>query len=110
LTIPDFVAAVEGYYGQYRPIQKKMVMSYLSQKSWAPGYLGELFAYLTKTVSCEKHFVPDIAVFERIKRNELQPAAPAMKALPEPEIPEEQRKKNRERVEHILGRKLSVEW
>lgn len=110
MTIKDFLEAVEGYYGPYRPVQKRIVAQYLAQRAWPPEYLSSLFAYLTKTVSCEKHFVPDIAVFVRLSARELPTPDRPVKALPEPEVTEDRRTEVRNMAEKILGRKLNVQW
>lgn len=68
MTIPEFIKAVEGYYGKYKPGTKSVVTQYLQEESIHPDRLREIWRHLVKTVSGQYAFTPDVAAIEQAKR------------------------------------------
>lgn len=87
MTIPEFIKAVEGYYGKYKPGTKSVVVQYLREEQLHPDRLREIWRHLVKTVSGQYAFTPDVATIEQARR-EIRSvrAAPAeyRPALPDP--------------------------
>lgn len=68
MTIPEFIKAIEGYYGKYKPTTKSVVAQYLQEEGLHPERLRAIWRHLVKTVSGQYGFVPDVAVIEQAKK------------------------------------------
>lgn len=90
MTIPEFIKAIEGYYGKYKPATKSVVIQYLQEESVYPERLRAIWRHLVKTVSGQYGFVPDVATIEQAKKDaakeyatkqlEYKPAEPEQEA------------------------------
>ena len=69
MTLKDFVAWLQGYYGQIPGGQKEDLVEYL--RPLAPSYLAALKDAVKKHFSSQYGKVPDIAVFEECKQDAL---------------------------------------
>ena len=91
MTIPEFVKAMESYYGKYKAGTKSVVVQYLREEDVHPERLRAIWRHLVKTVSGQYAFVPDVATIEQAKRDtakeyalkqlEYKPAEPDPEAI-----------------------------
>lgn len=69
MSLKEFIAWLQGYYGQIPPGQRADVIEYLS--ALAPSYLAALKEAVKRRFSSQYGKTPDVAVFEECKPDAL---------------------------------------
>lgn len=64
MTIDQFLQAVEGYYGQYRPQVRPVVEQWLRSQRPGTQALSRLFAELVQTQTSQYRTPPDVAIMK----------------------------------------------
>lgn len=62
MTMQEFIVQLEGYYGEYRPAVKPVVIQWIRSQSPSGRELGRLFAELVKTQTGQYRTPPDVAI------------------------------------------------
>ena len=65
MTHKNIIQSIEGYYGNYTQIIKKVVYLYL-QSTFAESNLDKIFNLVIKNYSSQYRHTPDVAVIEKI--------------------------------------------
>ncbi len=60
----EFINAIEGYYGSYKPVVKKLLYAYL-KKNCKSVHLKQLFEIVVKSYTNTYKMPPDIAIMEK---------------------------------------------
>jgi hypothetical protein len=61
MTVGEFIAEIEGYYGQYQPMQKKYVRQWLSRRE---EFFAVIFSEILRNHSAVLRMPPGIKEFE----------------------------------------------
>ena len=65
MTYKEIIQSIEGYYGNYKLIVKKVVYLYL-ESTFAEKDLDKIFNMVIKNYSGQYRHTPDVAVIEKI--------------------------------------------
>ena len=62
VTVEEFIGRIEGYYGEYRPAVKPVVVQWIRSQRAGSQELTRLFAELVKTHTSQYRTPPDVAI------------------------------------------------
>lgn len=64
MTIPEFIANLEEYYGEYRPAVRAVAIQWLQSKKPPAALLSKLYAQVVLQCSSQYRTPPDVAVMK----------------------------------------------
>lgn len=66
VKVREFVERIEGYYGEYRPAVKPVVVQWIRSQQPTDTELSRLFAELIKTHTSQYRTPPDVAIMRPV--------------------------------------------